>query len=130
VRPCLIAEERRRVAADHLLDDPVRVDLRNGRLCDQPAVAQHRDEVAELDHLLETMRDVDDRDAVVDESTDDPEETLDLARRKRRGGLVHDQHAHLLRERLADRDHLLGPDRQIAQKRARVPALAEPLQQP
>ena len=52
------------VRADHLADDPVRVDVRHRRLAGDAAVAQHGDVVADADQLLQPVRDVDDGDAV------------------------------------------------------------------
>ena len=66
----LAAGRRRRhvvdlqIAADHQPDHRVVVDLRAFERADQPAVAQHDDAVGGLDHLVQPVRDEDDRDAV------------------------------------------------------------------
>ena len=53
------------------------------------------------------MGDVDDADALVGEPANDAEEGLDLALVEDRGGLVHDQQTHVVREGARDRDDLL-----------------------
>ena len=58
---------------------------------DRLAVAQHGDAIGDREHLLETMRDVDDADAVRRGAADDVEQPLDLALGKRRRRLVHDR---------------------------------------
>ena len=71
-----------------------------------PAVAQHRDAMADAIDLVETMRDVDDRHAAGDQPLHQREQLVHLAGGQRRGRLVHDQHRGLGGERLGDLDHL------------------------
>ena len=54
------------------------------------AVAQHRDPLRELQHLLELVADEDEGDAVLLELLHDAEQRLDLAPRQRRRRLVHE----------------------------------------
>ena len=49
--------------ADDQLDEPLVIELGHGHGGRQLAVAQHRDPVGELEHLVEVVRDVEDRDA-------------------------------------------------------------------
>ena len=49
--------------------------------------------IAQPEDLVEAVRDVDDRHTVAPEDVDDLEQSLDLARLERRGGLVHDHDA-------------------------------------
>ena len=60
---------------------------------DRLAVAQHGDAVADREHLLELVRDVDRGDALVAEAADDPEQDLDLRLGERSGRLVEDEDA-------------------------------------
>ena len=64
-------------------------------LADEPAVAQHRDAVADLVHLVEEVRDEQDRDAALLELADDAEELGHLVEVEARGRLV--EHEHLAR---------------------------------
>ena len=65
------------------------------------------DAVGDLEDLLQTMRDVEDRDTLLPEALDDAEELGYLVRRERGCGLVHDEHAHITGQRLRDLDDLL-----------------------
>ena len=60
---------------------------------------------------------------------DHPEQHLDFSRAERRGGLVHDQHAHILGKRLRNLDDLLLADAQIAHQHGRVDRVAQALNQ-
>ena len=88
----------------------------------QAAVAQHGDPVADRVQLVQAVADVDDRDALVAQPADDPEEGLHLARFEGGGGLVHDDHAGVDGDGAGERDHLLGADAQCAQRAADVDA--------
>ena len=118
------------LAADHELDQLVGGGGRRDPGGGGAPVGEHRDPVADPPDLVEPVRDVDDADALGGEPADDLEQGLDLALVEDRGGLVHDQQAHVVGERARDRDHLLGGGPQGADPRARVdPAVAEALQQ-
>ena len=117
------------VRADHLADDPGDVDIRHALLAGDAPVAQHGDEVADADQLLQAMRDVDDGDAARLEVGDDTEEDFDLGGAQGRGRLVHDQDAGVLRHRLGDLDELLLADAQLLDRRARIDARLQALQQ-
>ena len=113
-------EEVGEVAADHVPDERGlgHVDGRPGR--DVPAVAEHRDPIAELEHLVQAMADEEDGDTVGGQTPHLTEEALDLVRRQRRRRLVHDQHAHVAGHRLGDLDGLLGADGQLRRHRSRI----------
>ena len=85
----------RQLAAHHGGDQAVRVEFRAGVFADEPAVAQHGHAVADLVHLVEEMRDEQDRHALVAQSPDQREQRLDLVGVEARGGFVEDQHARI-----------------------------------
>ena len=80
--------------------------LAGGVLADGAAVAQHRHAVAEGQHLLEEVRDEEDRDALVAQPPQHREEAGDVAEVEARGRLVEHQHARMVDHRAADRDEL------------------------
>ena len=80
---------------------------RRRRRLHQPAVPKNRDGVGELEHLLEEVRDEDDRRARGRERAHDLVEMARLARVERRGRLVHDDQLSVTRERTEDLDLLL-----------------------
>ena len=117
--------EQPHLAPDHVGDRALRRRLgaRHGR--DQPAVAEHRDLVGDLEDLLQPVADEEDGDALVAEVADELEELGDLVRRERRGRLVHDQDADVERDRLGDLDRLLRGERQPARRAPHVERHAE-----
>ena len=106
-------------AADHHVDEIVLAHVGNVSGRDIGAVAQHRDPVGEHEDLLEAVADVDDADAALAQQADDAEQAHDVRLGQRRGRLVHDQDAGVLRERLGDLDPLPVADRERADQRAR-----------
>ncbi len=105
---------------DHQAHQVVRRGLGGQHRGDPAAVAQHRDAVAEREHLRETVRDVDDRDAALPQPPDDGEQPLGLAIGQCGGRLVHHQDARVLRQRLGDLDHLLLRDAERVHRGARI----------
>ena len=97
---------------------------------DRPPVAHDRDLVGDGHDLFELVRDVDDRDALGAQVRDEPEEALDLVLRERRGGLVHDHHASVERDRASDLHELDLGDREVARLRVGVELDADLLEQP
>ena len=83
--------EGRDITPDHQPNDGVGADLQLIERAHQPAVAQHRDTVAERVNLVHAMRDVDDGEPFDAELADQREQPLALTRRQRGGRLVHDQ---------------------------------------
>ena len=94
-------------AADHHGDD-----LRHGRAgrhgVDVATVAQYGDAVGNALDLIHLVRDVDNAHALAFEFADDAKQLLNLSVVERRRGLVHDQHAALVREGFGDFHHLLA----------------------
>ena len=71
-----------------------------------PAVSQHRHSVADLEHLVQMMGDVEDSDATTLEAADDLEEAVDLLRRQGCSRFVQDEDSGLAGERLGDLNEL------------------------
>ena len=95
------------VAADHVLDDPLVVELLGGEGADHAAVAHDGDLVGNREDLFHLMGDVDDRRSLAAEATDDFEKVGDLVLGEGRGRLVHDDHLGVIGNRLG---HLYGLD--------------------
>ena len=94
-----------------------RVGKRQGR--DAAAVAHDRDAIADAEHLVEPMGDVDNGDAARGESLDQREQLIDLARRQRRRRLVHHEHRRRrVLERLRDLDQLPLREAETIERRA------------
>ena len=125
----LLGEERVQVAPDHRVDQPLLRRLRDRLGRDVAPVAHHRDALAEREDLVEPVRDEEHRRALRAQRLDDAEEAVDLRLRERGGGLVHDDHARLGRERLGDLDDLLVGDREPARDAVGVELDAELVEQ-
>gem|GEM_PF-6731243 len=80
--------------------------IRGERLNELP-VAQDRDPVAQIDHLLEPMRNVDHGDVLLAESADEREERFRFAVAEHGRRLIHDQDRGPNRQCLGDFDDLL-----------------------
>ena len=74
------------------------------------AVAQHGDAVAEREDLVHAVRDVDARRAGVAQAAQPLHQPIGLVAGERRGGLVEDEDARVVRERAHDLDDLLEAD--------------------
>ena len=88
--------------------------LELGRVADQagpgaPAVAQDRDAVGDLEHLLEVVADEEQRDSGAAQASDHSEHLGHLTRLERGRRLVEDHDARVGRHRAHDGDHLLDP---------------------
>ena len=118
------------LAPDHELDEPVgRRRRRDAGRC-RAAVREHGHAVADAADLVETVRDVDDADALGGEPANDVEQRADLALVEDRGRLVHDQQPHVAGERSRDRDDLLRRGPQLPDLGAyRDRLVSEPFQQ-
>ena len=81
-----------------------------GRRYDLLAVAQHRDGVGDLQHVVEEMGDEDDAPAALAQAPQHPEQPLDLGRRQGRGRLVQDDDARAGEQDAAELDELLHAD--------------------
>ena len=86
---------------------PCASSLRAGVFADEPAVAQHGDAVADLVHLVEEMRDEQDRHALVAQAPHQREQRLDFVGVEARGRFVEDQHARIGGDGARDGDELL-----------------------
>ena len=92
------------VMTDDRADEPPLVQPATGRpLCDL-AVAEDGDAIAEVEHLIEPMRDIEDRDAARREVAYDRKQLLAFRTRQRRRWLVHRDQRGFPNERLADHD--------------------------
>ena len=100
--------------AGHQLGEAVIVDLGGREGADLAAVAQHRDPLGDLDHLIQPVADEDDGDALRLQPADRREQEVDLVPGQRRGRLVHEQDAGVGGEAAADRDDLALRHRQRA----------------
>ena len=100
------------LAADHGADDGVAAEHRDRLRQHVRAVAEDGHAVGEQHHLVDAVRDVDDRDAGPGELLDDLEQPLASRPAKRGGRLVHDEDARRQRQRLGDLDQLLLADPQ------------------
>jgi len=96
---------------------------RRGR--DDAPAAQHRDAVGDLEHLVQLVRDEDDRAAVGGHGAQRREQRVRLLRGQHRRRLVEDQDARVAVERLEDLDALLLAHRQLPDARTRVDGQTE-----
>ena len=87
---------------------------------DRAAAAQHGDAVGDGRHLVQLVRDEDDRAPLGGHRAQRHEQRLGLLRRQHRGRLVEDQDARLAVERLEDLDPLLLADRELPDPRPRI----------
>ena len=108
------------IAANHAGNEAALRDLRNRPLADGLAISHDADIVAELEDLLHAVRDIDDRAVFGGQAVDNLEEALDLARRQRGGGLVHDDDSGVGGQRLCNFQHLLLGDAERADLGCRV----------
>ena len=85
------------VVTDDQLDESHVIELGDGHRRHQLPVAQHRDTIGELEHLVEVVRDVDDRHAPLLQAVDDLEQSMDVVAWQRGRRLVeHEQVGSLL----------------------------------
>ena len=106
----LLVDAQEHLAPDHHPREPLlgRAGGRDG--VDDDAAAERRDPVGDLQHLVQLVRDEDDRLALGLERPEHLEELLRLLRGQDRGGLVEDQDVGAAIERLQDLDPLLLTD--------------------
>ena len=110
-------------AADHHLDQRILRHVLNGHRIDVGAVLQDGHAVADLHDLFETMADIDDADALALQLSDEAEEHIDLFILEQSRRLVeNDKTDILVHGDLADRDHRLHGNGELADLRQRVNA--------
>src|SRR3954454_15822270 len=112
--------QRLDLAAHHRGDQRVLVEVAHRLARDEAAVAQDRDPVADLEHLLEVVGHVHHGVPLVAELMDAGEQRLRLGFRQRRRRLVEDEHPRRRAEHLGDLDELLRGERQRRDLGARV----------
>ena len=113
--------------AGHQLDQPGLRHLLHPEGRDMPAVAQHRDAVADALDLGHAVGDVDDADALALGLLDQAEQPLGLALGQGGRGLVEDEHRQLGAEGLGDLHHLLLGAGEIGHPHPRLQGKAEAL---
>jgi len=113
------------LAADHVGDRALRRHLRARPHRDQPPVTQHGDRIGDLEHLLHPVADEKDGDALAAQVAHEAEQLRHLIGGERGRRLVHDQHAHIERDRLGDLDRLLRRESEPARPAAHVQSDAE-----
>jgi len=108
------------LASDHHADDGLDRRCRSGNRGHVLSVPHDRHAARDLPQFVHFVGDIDDADAMRLQLPNDTKEVLDLDVVQRRGGLVHDEHARIERERLRNLDHLLLGHRELAHRRARI----------
>ena len=98
------------LVAEHRRDQLTRSSCAGRVLADQTAVAQHRHSIGDLVHLVEEVRDEQNRGAAVAQPAHHPEQFGDLVGVEARRRLVEDQHARRDRGGPRDGDELLNGD--------------------
>src|SRR5215475_21446 len=115
--------------AYHSLDDPVDRNVLDECIRLAATVPEYGDVVTDAHNLFEAMRNIDDRDIMRLEVTNDLEKDLDFSGAERRRRLVHDEHVDVSRERFRDLDNLLLADAQIVHEPVRVDRMFQPREQ-
>jgi hypothetical protein len=96
----------RDVSPDHHLNELGPIGLFQKALTHHFAVAEHRGPVAEGEHLLEAVRDVQNRDAFAFEQCQYLAQLVHFVLSKRRRGLVQNQNAAVIEQRGGNLDQL------------------------
>ena len=105
--------------ADHLVHHRLPADLAGAVIAADAAVAHHDDAVGDGKDLGEPVRHEDDRHALLAKGAHPVEEPLRFRLRQRRGRLVEDQDARILRQRPRDDDELLRREIERRHRRGR-----------
>ena len=110
------------VPIDHAADDPVLLHRLDPAIdvVDRSAIAQHRDAVGDAGDLVQFVGDQDRGDALLAERDEAIEQRGAIGLVEAGGGLVQDQQAHPLGERLGNLDQLLLADAEIGDQRVRL----------
>ena len=111
--------------ADHELGELAPIHLVRKNRGDSGAIADDRDLVGDLQHLVELVGDEDDRRAVSDELVQRDEQLVDLLRDEHGGRLVEDQHLGAAVQHLEDLDPLALADPECGDERIEVDVAAD-----
>ena len=103
--------------ARHRLRDRARRGFARAHARDHAALAQHRDAVRDRHHLVDLVRDEQDRAAIGDQLPHHAEQPVALLRRQHRGRLVEDQDSRLAVERLENLHALKHANRKPSRRR-------------
>ena len=101
------------VMTDNRADEPPLVQAAARGTVDDLAIAEDGDAIAEVEHLIEPMRDIEDRDAARREVAYDRKQLLAFRTRQRRRRLVHRDQRGFTNEGFADHDEPALADRQV-----------------
>ena len=115
------------IAPDHCARDRRGARARRGEARDGPPRAHHGDRVRDLRHLVQLVRDENDRAAIVPQRAQHAPQLLHLGRGEHRRRLVENENARAAHERLQDLDALLLADAELAHVLAHVHAEAAAL---
>jgi hypothetical protein len=100
----------RKRLAHHQFGHPPHRHVRHWVGAERASIPHDRHPIGDLDDLVEPVGDVDDRHTVVGETTDDPEQDVDLRVGQDGRGLVEDEHFGLTGQCFGDRYLLLSGD--------------------
>ena len=123
-RPGLAARDRSRRASRPTMAR-IKPSLSRARRCrfhHPGAILQHQNRVGDLEHFLESMRNVDDHGSIRGQAPNRSEQELGLVQREHRRRLVQDQHLWFADQRLGDLDDLLHRDAKLRDPRADIDA--------
>src|ERR1700733_12829711 len=101
------------VMPDNRADESPLVQAAARGAVDDLAIAKNGDAIAEVEHLIEPMRDIEDRNAARREFAYDRKQLLAFRTRQRRRRLVHRDQRGFANEGLADHDEPALADRQV-----------------
>ena len=110
----------RHLAPDHQFGERRAVGAGGRTVRDLAAGAQHRDAVGDRQHLVQLVRDEDDREPVRHEAAQHHEQAFDLLRGQHRGRLVEHEDARAAIEHLEDLEPLLLADARGATRAGRA----------
>ena len=113
------------LTADHHVDQALTVNGSDRNRVDVTAVAQDADVAAQAEDFVQTVRDIDDGDALVAQLLDNAEHNLQLAVGQNGRRLIHDQDAGIIVNGVHDLDDLLFRDGQRRDLRVDVDVHAE-----
>ena len=114
-----LLDAQQHVAADHQPRQRALGGALGRHGVDLLAAPQHRHAVGDVEHLVELVRDEDDRRALGRQRAQDAEQVLRLLRGEHRGRLVEHEHLRAAEQRAQDLHALLGADAEVLDARVR-----------